>query len=140
MLVTVCAGLLTVALDMAGAESPSADKDQALIVAAQRNDVVLARQLLKRGAGVQARNAQGRTALMAATYENHVEVAKLLIESGADVNAQDAMQNSPLLLAGASGYLDILRLTLKAHPDFKKAIRPLPSFFCLRGPVNNTTD
>jgi hypothetical protein len=35
MLVTACAGLLVVALGMAGAESPSADKDQALIVAAE---------------------------------------------------------------------------------------------------------
>src|SRR5687767_1820339 len=120
MLVTACAGLFLVTLGMADAESSSADKDHMLIEAAGRNDVMLARRLLKERAGVQARNQQGRTALMAATYHNHVEVATLLIESGADVNVQDAMQNSPLLLAGASGYLDILRLTLKARPDFTR--------------------
>ncbi len=94
-------------------------RDQALIVAAGRNDVVSLRQLLSEGADLQARDGRGRTALMAATYRNHVESARLLIEVEADVNAQDAMQNSPLLLAGASGYLEILRLTLAAKPDFK---------------------
>ncbi len=92
--------------------------DQALIIAAEDNDIDAIRRLLKEGAGVRARDPQGRTALMAATYRNHVEVAKLLIQAGSDVNAQDAIQNSPLLLAGASGYLDVLRMTLAADPDF----------------------
>lgn len=120
MFAATCAGLFIVALGLARAEPPAAGKDHMLMVAAERNDIAAARQLLKEGAGVQARDRQGRTALMAATYGNHVEVATLLIEAGADVNAQDALQNSPLLLAGASGYLDILRLTLKAHPDFTR--------------------
>ena len=112
----ICATL--VILGMAVTASPASDKDDLLIVAAERNDVDSVKRLLRDGARVQARDAQGRTALMASTYRNHVEVARVLIEAGSDVNAQDAMQNSPLLLAGASGYLDILRMTLAAHPDF----------------------
>ncbi len=118
LLATVCVGLFMAVLGVAGAESPSADKDYLLIGAAERNAVELVKRLLRDGAGVQARDQQGRTALLAATYGNHVEVAKLLIQAGSDVNAQDAMQNSPVLLAGASGYLDILRLTLAANPNF----------------------
>jgi len=111
--------LFMVSVSLAAAEPTPRSGDQALIAAAERNDVEAVRRLLKEGAGVQARDPQGRTALMAATYRNHVEVAKLLIQAGSDVNAQDAIQNSPLLLAGASGYLDILRMTLAANPDFK---------------------
>lgn len=101
-----------------GAMPVAGDRDQALIRAAEGNDVALVRQLVADGADLRARDARGRTALMAATYQNHVESAGLLIKAGADVNAQDALQNSPLLLAGASGYLEILRLTLAAGPDF----------------------
>ena len=112
-------GLLFIAsVSLAGAEPGHRTGDQALIAAAERNDVEAVRQLLKEGASVRARDPQGRTALLAATYRNHVEIAKLLILTGSDVNTQDAMQNSPLLLAGASGYLDILRMTLAADPDF----------------------
>lgn len=112
-------GLLFMAsVTLAGAEPGHRTRDQALIAAAERNDVEAVRQLLKEGASVRARDPQGRTALLAATYRNHVEIAKLLILTGSDVNTQDAMQNSPLLLAGASGYLDILRMTLAADPDF----------------------
>ena len=112
-------GLLFMAsISLAGVEPGHRTGDQALIAAAERNDVEAVRQLLKEGASVRARDPQGRTALLAATYRNHVEIAKLLILIGSDVNTQDAMQNSPLLLAGASGYLDILRMTLAADPDF----------------------
>ena len=112
-------GLLFMAsVSLAGAEPGHRTGDQALIAAAERNDVEAVRQLLKEGASVRAPDPQGRTALLAATYRNHVEIAKLLILTGSDVNTQDAMQNSPLLLAGASGYPDILRMTLAADPDF----------------------
>ena len=112
-------GLLFMAsVSLAGAEPGHRTGDQALIAAAERNDVEAVRQLKKEGASVRTRDPQGRTALLAATYRNHVEIAKLLILTGSDVNTQDAMQNSPLLLAGASGYLDILRMTLAADPDF----------------------
>jgi hypothetical protein len=49
---TADGGLFLIALGMAGAESPSGDKDQMLVVAAERNDVVLARRLFKEGGGV----------------------------------------------------------------------------------------
>jgi ankyrin repeat protein len=93
--------------------------DQALIAAAEQNDVAGVQRLLAEGADVQARDGRGRTALLAATERNHVESARLLIDAGADVNAQDRKSDSPLLLAGASGHLEILKLILRARPDFK---------------------
>lgn len=110
----LCLGIIT----ETGAMPVSGDRDQALIRAAEGNDVALVRQLVADGADLRARDGRGRTALMAATYQNHVESARLLIHAGADVNAQDALQNSPLLLAGASGYVEIVKLTLTAGPDF----------------------
>jgi ankyrin repeat protein len=114
----VCLILLAATADACGQDGNIAD-DQALIVAAERNEVATIRRLLGAGTNVRARDAQGRTALLAATAHNHIESAKLLIEAGADVNAQDSRLDSPLLLAGASGHLDILKLTLQAKPNFK---------------------
>ena len=114
----LCLILLAAAADAYGRGENIAN-DQALIIAAERNDVSTIRRLLGVGTNVHARDAQGRTALLAATAHNHIESAKLLIEAGADVNAQDGKLDSPLLLAGASGYLEILKLTLQANPDFK---------------------
>ncbi|MDF0677029.1 MAG: ankyrin repeat domain-containing protein [Nitrospira sp.] len=118
--ITWVVGLILVAtmVDAYGQGVNIAD-DQALIIAAERNDVSTIRRLLEAGTNVRARDAQGRTALLAATAQNHIASARLLIEAGADVNAQDDKLDSPLLLAGASGYLDILKLTLKANPNFK---------------------
>ena len=66
-------GLLFMAsVSLAGAEPGHRTGDQALIAAAERNDVEAVRQLLKEGASVRARDPQGRTALLAATYRNHV--------------------------------------------------------------------
>lgn len=95
------------------------DKSQALITAAEQNDVVAVQRLLQAGVDVRTQDARGRTALLAATARNHVEIVKLLIHAGSDVNTQDVKQDSPLLLAGASGYLDILKLALSARPNFK---------------------
>ncbi|OQW35495.1 MAG: hypothetical protein A4E19_01040 [Nitrospira sp. SG-bin1] len=114
----MCLTIFTIAV-AAYVQGGNMSDDQALIVAAERNDAPTVRRLLKTGANIHARDDKGRTALLAATSRNHIESARLLIEAGADVNAQDHKLNSPLLLAGASGYLDILKLTLKAGPNFK---------------------
>lgn len=62
------------------------DKSQALITAAEQNDVAAVQRLLQAGADVRTQDARGRTALLAATARNHVEIAKLLIHAGSDVN------------------------------------------------------
>lgn len=114
----VCLILLAATADAYGQGENRTD-GQALIIAAERNDVSAIRRLLAVGANVRDRDTQGRTALLAATAHNHIESAKLLIEAGADVNAQDSKLDSPLLLAGASGHIEILKLTLQASPNFK---------------------
>lgn len=62
VLAAVCAGLVMIVVGMARADSPSAEKDQLLISAAEGNDVESVKRLLREGAGVQARDQQGRTA------------------------------------------------------------------------------
>ena len=107
----------------AALSASAADRDAALIGAAERGDVASVQRLLAAGARVNARDAQGRTALLAATYANRVEAARVLIAAGADVNAKDDMANSAFLLAGARGYLEILRLTLGAGADLASTNR-----------------
>jgi uncharacterized protein len=88
------------------------NRDQALIAAAGKGDLLAVERLIREGASVAARDGRGRTALLAATHGNHVPVARALIEAGADVNAKDDMQDSPFLYAGAEGRIEILTMTL----------------------------
>lgn len=105
------------------AVAQTADRDSALIAAADRGDAARVRALMAQGADVKARDRRGRTALLAATHGNHVEAARLLIAAGADVNAKDNIQDSPFLYAGAEGRNEILTMTLAAGADLKSTNR-----------------
>ncbi|MBI3969558.1 MAG: ankyrin repeat domain-containing protein, partial [Chloroflexi bacterium] len=94
-----------------------ADRDRALIAAADRGDLADVRRLLRAGASVTATDDRGRTALITAAYRNQLDVARALIEAGADVNTQDLTKQSAFLIATSDGYLDLLRLTLRAEAD-----------------------
>jgi uncharacterized protein len=100
-----------------------AERDHALIQAAERGEIVVLRRLVGEGARVNARDGRGRTALLAATQRNQIEVARFLIQEGADVNARDFIQDSPFLYAGAEGRTEILKLMLAADADLKSTNR-----------------
>lgn len=114
----ICALLLSMTVSQA-----QDNRDDALIAAARRGDVVSVRKLIGEGANVKARDGRGTTALLAATHGNHVETARLLIAAGADVNAKDNIEDSPFLYAGAEGRNDILKMTLAAGADLKSTNR-----------------
>ncbi|ENW81748.1 hypothetical protein F909_01432 [Acinetobacter sp. ANC 3929] len=98
-------------------------QEDALHIAAARNDVAQIERLLSHQIQIDARDASGATALMVATRANNVYAAQFLIDAGADVNAKDQIQDSPYLYAGARGYLKILSMTLTHGADLKSTNR-----------------
>jgi ankyrin repeat protein len=102
-------------------QANAAERD--MIVAAERGELVVVRQLVRQGARLNARDMRGRSALLAATQRNHVEVARFLIREGADVNAKDFVHDTPFLVAGAEGRIEILKMALAADADLKDTNR-----------------
>jgi hypothetical protein len=103
LLMAICAGLgqavkaanteiveLLLAAD-ANAESPNADGETALMLAARTGSVDVASKLIAAGADVNAREAwRDQTALMWASEGAFPELVKLFVEHGADVHARAA--------------------------------------------------
>lgn len=70
-----------------------------LHIAARRDDVYLAAELLKKGADIDARDAGDVTPLHTAILNNSLETARLLINNGADIKARDNTGKTPLHVA-----------------------------------------
>lgn len=73
----------------------------ALMLVAQRGDVVLVNMLLDSGADVDGANDRGGNALMFAATQGHAEVVERLLEGGATVDAQADNGWTALMLATA---------------------------------------
>ena len=65
------------------------DSTEALLIAANRNDVSLARALLEKGMSVDVLAINGATPLLVAAASGHVATLRLLIERGSNVNLAD---------------------------------------------------
>jgi len=115
--------IMTIPPDRSAGAQSQAERERDLIVAAERGELVVVRQLVQLGARVNARDQRGRTALLAATQRNQIEVARFLIQEGADVNAKDFIQDTPYLYAAAEGRTEILRMALAAGADLKDVNR-----------------
>lgn len=113
--------LLMTGQDTRAQGNPERDRD--LLVAAERGEIAVVRELVAKGARVNWRDHRGRTPLLAATWRNRIDVARFLIQEGADVNAKDLIQDSPFLVAGAEGRVEILRLMVPAGADLKDTNR-----------------
>ena len=68
----------------------------ALLAAAMRGHLDVARVLLKAGASTEVRDCTGATPLCEAVYHNHLDLVRLLRSYGADVNAPNAFGWTPL--------------------------------------------
>jgi outer membrane protein assembly factor BamB len=86
----VLAVLSLAAVAPAGAEQAG----DALISAAQRQDVAKVTELLAAGTPVDSANRYGATALFYAADKGNVELVKLLLAAGADTNVQDTFYNA----------------------------------------------
>jgi hypothetical protein len=93
------------------------DRVVALLYAANRNDVSLARALFDRGMPVDGRGVDGSTALMIAAASGHVEMLRLLIDQRATVNLADDQHDTALMAAVRAGSLPAVNLLLAAGAD-----------------------
>jgi N-acyl-D-amino-acid deacylase len=97
------------------------DRPAALLYAANRNDVSLARALFDRGMPVDGRGVDGSTALMIAAASGHVEMLRLLIDRRAPVNLADDQHDTALMAAVRAGSLPAVNLLLAAGADVNAA-------------------
>jgi ankyrin repeat protein len=94
-----------------------------------RNDIVMCRELLSRGAVVDAADAIGGTALYMAARYSSSDVGKLLIEAGADIyscdgNGLTAFHRSVVSRAPKAVEFVKLAISAGAHPDYVPAAPP----------------
>ncbi|GAB4351242.1 MAG: ankyrin repeat domain-containing protein [Candidatus Abyssubacteria bacterium] len=111
----------------AGMSPDTRDKEgaTALMCAAGKGDVDIARLLVEHGADVNVKTKRCGTALIWATgglideeEEDHVEVIRFLVEHGADVNVQPRYRGgtlgmTPLMDASHAGNIDVVRFLLE---------------------------
>lgn len=101
--------------------SPRVDVEQltpadenALMMAALKGEVGIARTLLARGAKV---NKPGWSALHYAATGGNVEMIKLLLDHGANIEARSPNESTPLMMAARYGSFDGVQLLLRAGAD-----------------------
>lgn len=97
--------------------SNKASVNEALLAAAQRNDLAHIKAFLKEGANPNYRDVAGSsyTALMYAAHAGNCPIARLLLDNKADVNllSEDLPHNqTALMLAAGSGSVAMLKLLL----------------------------
>jgi ankyrin repeat protein len=77
--------------------------------AIQKNNLILVKKLIERGADVNAFNIQGETPLTYASRKGHLQIVKYLVKHGADVNYVNADHTSALAIASASNKMDVVK-------------------------------
>ena len=91
------------------------EKDEtALMMAAFRGQVDLAKRLIERGAVV---NRKGWTPLHYAATNGHVEMVRYLLTQKAEVNALSPNESTPLMMAAMYGSDDAVNALLAAGAD-----------------------
>ncbi len=107
--------ILALVLVMAGAQ---ASPDEALLDAAQQNDLPALRQALERGADVNARTRYDASALLFAARHVNLEMVRLLVERGADLAVQDTFYRNTALGSAIGGrHMELIRyLVDRASP------------------------
>ncbi|XP_029195259.2 kinase D-interacting substrate of 220 kDa-like isoform X4 [Acropora millepora] len=88
-----------------------------LIIAAEKGNLEIVHELIKRNVQLNVQDEDGWTALIAACKEGHHEIAKELLEGGAKVQLPDLGGWSPLVWASYKGHAEIVRELLNYGAD-----------------------
>jgi Ankyrin repeats (3 copies)/Ankyrin repeat len=90
------------------------EKRLALIGAAARGDLALAKRLVSENIGVDTTDNTGLSPLMAAVHEGQIELAKYLIDQKANLELKDEKGYTALMFAANSGKIDCVRALVEA--------------------------
>lgn len=100
------------------ANGASVRENGVLTSVVQRNDTVLLKLFLAKGADPDNRTWSGRTPLQAAAEAGNVEIMKLLLEAGASVNKRGVGgDKTPLMYAAQNGHVEAVKLLLARGAD-----------------------
>ncbi len=96
--------------------------ETALMVAALKGHLDIAKLLVENGADIHARpdfnNNQGQTALMMASKNGYIDIVKMLVEKGSDVNSIVKHTGySALIMASEKGKKDVVSLLIEKGAD-----------------------
>lgn len=109
-----------------GQESPATERessltdaklDQRLRDAAWRNDVPVARRLIRLGADVNAKDDAEQSAYLVATSEGYLRLLRLTLRHGARINAKDSWNGTGLIRAAERGHALVVGELLQAGID-----------------------
>lgn len=98
---------------MLALSASAGEREDALLSAVRKGDVLAVKALLDQGVPVDARFRYDRTALSFAADRGNVELVELLLERGADVNSRDTFYKmTPVAAAAYKGHVEVARLLL----------------------------
>lgn len=111
----------------AGAAPEKSDVGQALLIyAADRDDLALATEMVRRGVDINAQNGNGSTALHRAAYHNHPNIAFFLLENGARYDIRNNDNKTAKETAANYGYHSIVnRIAALEEEHLAKTATPL---------------
>jgi cytohesin len=116
-LLAAAALALVWAISAAAAAKPAEASGQTLIEAAQKDDKVLALDLIARHADAKATSDLGATALLWAAHNDDVELAQALVKAGADPNKGNDLGATPMSEAATVGDAALLKVLLDGGAD-----------------------
>jgi hypothetical protein len=85
-----------------------------LMMAAEKNNPIIAKMLIDKGARVNAKNSLGLTPLMFAASYAGPDLVRQLIQAGADINAKSSSGKTPLMFAASDGRPGVAKLLREA--------------------------
>lgn len=90
-----------------------------LLLASQKGNLDLVKELLKKGGNPNFRNSNLQTSLHIASEENHELVVEELVLHNAELDLEDENQETPLIISSRNGNLKIVSILLKHGADIE---------------------
>ncbi len=89
----------------------------ALLAATQRNEIEVARLLIREGADVNAKDFVQDSPFLNAAAEGRIEILKLILAAGPDLKDINRERNTALILAAHHGRVEAVKLLLATKID-----------------------